>query len=445
MKQQNHTFIDKCVAIKTKVVESTKEILERVTNIGIDKTISIEEAKHLKIYNRLAISSTCILSFFPFLFIYLEMYEGLYLCLFGGLAIILPFVINYFQYFVLARMVALLLSMALFLMGLLFFGYDAGFIYGVMALLVLPILYFRTTKNRISAYCFVAIEGILFFCLFKNNIPYFYEPPEKVFLNIVLLSSCTLLVISYFISSDSINQIYAKKNINLVEQLTQKNEELMHFSYSTSHDLKQPLRTIINFVSLFKKRKAGRLDEEEKIYLKFIDESSERLNHLIDALLKHSVLGQTGDKEIVDCNSLIRDVMNDLDKNIQETNATILLGKLPVVDGNKHELNALFQNLISNAIKFQNEHKPPKIQIEARAKDDYWQFQVRDNGIGIHQQAQGKIFQIFQKGHANKNIQGTGIGLANCKKIVELHGGKIWVESKEGFGSTFFFTLKQPE
>ncbi len=312
-----------------------------------------------------------------------------------------------------------------------------------MAILVLPILYFRSISHRFIVYLLLLAELSVVWIIFRERIPIYYSPEGKVWLHGFLFFFCLILISTYFLSFDWISKTYEEKNRQLVLQLTQRNEELKNFSYSTSHDLKQPLRTILNFVNLFKLKKGERLDDEGLTYLNFIEEASSRLDHLIDALLKHSVLGQSEKPETFDCNVLIKEVLIDLDTMIKENNAQFSISSLPLITANRTEIAAVFQNLISNAIKFKKAGQPPFITIKALENNEFWQFKVQDNGIGIPEKLQEKIFQIFQKGHTNKDIEGSGIGLANCRKIIKLHAGDLWVESKANAGSTFFFTLKK--
>ena len=330
-----------------------------------------------------------------------------------------------------------------FILGIVFFGFDSGFQYGVLAIFVLPILYLKKPKDRLICYSIILVEMIITYVWFGHRIPVFYAPTEKLTLSLFLFLGSTGLVIAYFISSDWVNRTYEEKNLDLVKKLVVRNEELENFSYSTSHDLKQPLRTILNFVSLFKNKKAHRLDKEEQVFLNFIEESGLRLDALIDALLEHSVLGQSENLETFKSEHLVQEVIEDLHYMITENRASVEIGKLPSITANRQEIGTVFQNLISNAIKFKRPEQPPIIKVSATPNASHWTFKVEDNGAGIDEQVLEKIFLIFQRGHTNKHIQGTGIGLANCRKIVKMHYGEIWAENNPTFGSTFYFTLKR--
>jgi light-regulated signal transduction histidine kinase (bacteriophytochrome) len=221
-------------------------------------------------------------------------------------------------------------------------------------------------------------------------------------------------------------------------KLTSSNKEIEQFAYIASHDLQEPLRTISNYTGLFQK---GKLGEEADKHLEFIAGATRRMQSLIRDLLDYSRIEADKNKTAVDCTSLIADITSDMTVLITESKAVISAKQLPVVNGYLSGLKSLFQNLITNAIKFREEGTCPVVTITAQAKDKEWLFAVKDNGIGIDKQYYKKLFIIFQRLHNKDQYSGTGIGLAQCKKIVDLHGGKIWVESEPGSGSTFYFTI----
>ncbi|MBK5272791.1 MAG: hypothetical protein JJE22_17465 [Bacteroidia bacterium] len=225
--------------------------------------------------------------------------------------------------------------------------------------------------------------------------------------------------------------------------LERKNKELEQFAYVASHDLQEPLRTTSSFAELLQQQYKGKLDEKADKYLTFINQSADRMKVLIKDLLDYSRIGRKKEVEQVDCNIILQGVLADLDVAIKEANAEIRYCKLPVLKGYSTEIKQLFQNLIINAIKFRKQDESPKINICAKRKNNDWEFSFNDNGIGISDQHSERIFVIFQRLHTRSEYEGSGIGLANCKKIVELHGGKIWVKSIVGEGSTFYFTIPE--
>jgi light-regulated signal transduction histidine kinase (bacteriophytochrome) len=227
---------------------------------------------------------------------------------------------------------------------------------------------------------------------------------------------------------------------NLI-QLKNKNKELAQFTYIASHDLQEPLRTVMNFTDLFEQQYKDQLDEQASTYLNFISQASNRMSNLIKGLLDYSRIGHSKKRTNIDVNEVLTELQQDLHSTIEETGTRIDIGLLPQVKGFKVELRLLFQNLILNAIKFRKEKVTPEIEITASDKVDFYEFSIRDNGIGIAKEYQEKIFSIFQRLHTQKQYEGTGIGLAHCQKIVELHQGTISVSSVPDQGSKFIFTI----
>ncbi len=223
-------------------------------------------------------------------------------------------------------------------------------------------------------------------------------------------------------------------------QLELKNKELNQFAYIVSHDLKSPLNTITGFVNLIETKWAQSLHPKAKEVFSYIVGATQRMEKVITDILDYSGIGAKKNLGEIDCKKLLENTVKDLAADIQKANAQIELGELPKIKGYETELRMLFQNLISNAIKFRNPSIPPKISIYAEEKDG-WTFYIKDNGIGIAEKDQGKIFSVFQRLHPASEYEGTGIGLAHCKKIVELHKGSIGVESELGKGTTFYFSI----
>jgi PAS domain S-box-containing protein len=226
-----------------------------------------------------------------------------------------------------------------------------------------------------------------------------------------------------------------------IKELTFHLSELEQFSYVSNHDLQEPLRTLNQFTQLFFEKYAGTLDEEGKKYIEFISKSAKRMSALVKDLLEYSLLGKEGVRTLVDCNKIVETVLSDLNDSVQESGAKLTVQELPTLNGYETELRLLFQNLIGNAIKYQKKELVAEIQISAESRENEWMFKISDNGIGIDEKYKDKIFIIFQRLHNRGDYEGTGIGLAHCKKIVELHGGRIWVESTPGVGSNFIFTV----
>ncbi|MFZ4521402.1 MAG: ATP-binding protein [Bacteroidales bacterium] len=245
-----------------------------------------------------------------------------------------------------------------------------------------------------------------------------------------------------------LNETLEQRVSDRTRQLEASNRELAfhvaeveQFSFIATHDLQEPLRTLTNCAELIHSEYAGKLDEDGNRSIEFIHQSAGRMRELVTGLLAYSLLGKEHEVKPVDCNMLARDVLADLESSISSCHAKIHVDLLPELVGNATELRLLFQNLVNNALKFQTAKVVPEITISAKRNEKEWVFSVKDNGIGIADKDKEKIFVIFRRLHNRSEFEGTGIGLSHCKKIVELHGGRIWVESTPGNGSNFIFTI----
>lgn len=228
---------------------------------------------------------------------------------------------------------------------------------------------------------------------------------------------------------------------NSLADVELKNKELERFTFVAAHDLREPLVTVSSFVNLFETEYEEVLDETAISYLRFIGESTERMNQLVQALLHLSRIGNEKNLSKVDFNQMLKQVQSDVSVLIQESGAQLKIGNLPVLQSDEVEFRLLFQNLISNAVKFRKADSVIEISVTALSENEGWKFSVADNGIGIAEKDQSKVFDIFHRLHVRSEYEGTGIGLALCRKIVDGFGGRIWVESAPNVGSTFFFTI----
>ena len=333
------------------------------------------------------------------------------------------------------------------------FGYDREEMIGHKVERLLPERYgkvhpFRRFRTYNTAQSTEIAEGFELFALRKDG----QEFPVELSLSPMETEEGPMLTASIRDVSEKkqLEKVIRETNITLerkvkqrTEELVRKNKELEQFAYVASHDMQEPLRTTASFVDLLRKQYKGRLDDNADKYLDYIVQSSDRMKVLIRDLLEYSRLGREKEKRQVDCNSIIEQVRADLNRVIRDSQAQVIAGRLPLLDGFPTELKLLFQNLVTNSIKFRRPGVAPIVEINAERSNGAWQFSVSDNGIGIEPQYQEKIFVIFQRLHNRTDYEGSGIGLAHCKKIVELHGGQIWVESVPGAGSTFYFTISE--
>jgi light-regulated signal transduction histidine kinase (bacteriophytochrome) len=244
----------------------------------------------------------------------------------------------------------------------------------------------------------------------------------------------------------SISDITRRKQAELAltrqaRELARSNKELEQFAYVASHDLQEPLRMITSYLQLLERRYQDKLDNDAREFIAYAVDGAGRMKTLINDLLAYSRVGtQPGQFDMINTETVLTKVLTNLHLGIMDHKATITQGPLPTVWADAGQLEQLLQNLISNGLKFHGS-APPQIHIGAREEENQWLFWVQDNGIGFEPEFAQKIFVIFQRLHGREEYPGTGIGLAICKKIVERHGGRIWVESQPGQGATFYFTL----
>lgn len=225
-----------------------------------------------------------------------------------------------------------------------------------------------------------------------------------------------------------------------VDELARSNADLEQFAYVASHDLQEPLRMVAAYTQLLGERYKGKLDENADKFIGYASEGALRMQVLIQDLLAFSRVGRKEACESVDCNAVMKEVLQTLASGIRESGALVTCTELPVVWADRTQMAQVFQNLIGNAIKFRGK-EPPVVSVQSEKSGQHWQFSVSDNGIGIPPEYAENIFVVFQRLHTRNEYPGNGIGLAICKKIIERCGGRIWMESQAGSGSTFKFIM----
>ena len=349
-----------------------------------------------------------------------------------------------------------------------YFGRDS-LLYLLMIFNTLVILVVLGREKRLAVLSYLTLSVFIIFGHF-TDFRQFYNPETEAYQ--ALLSDYTiifLLSVNFLIVWNSIQKIHKsqkqakiakeeaeellEKRMHMETLLHEKNLELQkyidsnlqleNFAYAASHDLKEPIRTITSFSQLLMRRYEPQLDRDGKEYLSYIVHAGFQMNELIRDMLEFArVNTEAGTLDTIRPKELIQDVLLHLQSQIQENEASIRLGSLPAeIIGDVSKLRQLFQNLINNGIKFQKKGEIPAIDISGREIDTGWEFAVADNGIGIRKEFQSKVFLIFRRLHDKGLYGGSGIGLAICKKVVEQHSGKIWIESTEGTGTKVCFTL----
>jgi PAS domain S-box-containing protein len=231
----------------------------------------------------------------------------------------------------------------------------------------------------------------------------------------------------------------------IMAEMARSNTELEQFAHVVSHDLQEPLRMVSSYTQLLARRYHGKLDDDADEFIAYAVDGANRMQVLLNDILDYSRVGTRGKPfKVIYCEDVFDQAMANMKLAIEDSGAVVNHDTLPIIMADEGQLVQLFQNLIGNAVKFRNQ-EPPRINVSAEKRQNEWVFSVRDNGIGIDPQSAQSIFEIFRRLHTREEYPGTGMGLAICKKIVERHGGQIWVQSQPGEGSTFYFTIRATE
>ena len=364
----------------------------------------------------------------------------------------------------LARII--LIVLVSFSLSTLYFAVGTRNYYEFLFLLLFILILYLIEDNRskVSLSIFVLLTWLVPYLYTTINAP--ISSSQKVgVIEIIFIGS---MIAIYLISKKTVDQINAldfKQEDNIIQQkkvldmitfhnkeleakgaeLLKKNNEIEIFFKMSSDHLKSPTKKLI---SLSKKLEASLNCENTtlaKELFSIINQSAIRMNELIEAVFEYSAISKDSPKEIVDCNQILKEIFDDIQNTIKTSKAKIECCDLPSLLANKVEIRMLFLNLISNSIKYSKKKVKPVIKIDVKHLERYWQFSLADNGIGIDKIHQSNVFNMFHKLHNNEEYAGSGIGLSHCKKIVNLLGGDIWVESEPGFGTTVFFTCLKAE
>lgn len=307
------------------------------------------------------------------------------------------------------------------------------FISGVVYLSILPIAFILLYPKPLGKHLYYLACSCIF-----TYFSYHLELEGTIIFTYYIVTFGFYIAFSNFFSLAEQKQLELERVIATLET---KNAELKQYNHITSHDLQEPLNTISSFSQILSSRYSQSLDEIGKTSLHHIQDASNRMSALIKGLLDYSLIGNSGKHEALIVGELIKKIKKDLQATLVATNTTIIIDDIPLIYGHKEEIQRLFQHLIVNAIKFKQPQVDPIIRISVNEENSFWKFAIKDNGIGLGDKHLTKIFDIFQRLHARGKYEGYGIGLSHCKKIVHLHGGRIWAASTPNSGSTFYFTI----
>jgi signal transduction histidine kinase len=416
--------------------------LVKVLDMGISSATTVDEAKYIKRTNFITLTIQFLIIPYSILFYVLGAPLQAKLLWAAWLLFLGVYFFNKKQWHIKARLWLLktVLVCLVYFGGV--FGQAASVHYLFFVFITIPFLLFP-----LSQYPWLIVSIVVFvLAFFSMEFQWFSFQPvllpqaQRIMHIAILVLVILWLLVNYLYYEITNKQAEAKLRASNAKLLT-KNKELEQFAYIASHDLQEPLLTINNFSTLFADEYGNRVDDEGKMYLKYITGSATRMSQLVKGLMEYSRVGREPELTDVNCKELVNNVVQDLTVTIGKTQASIQYNGLPTLKGYETELRLLFQNLLSNAIKFSKKEESPVVKINSIRQNGHWLFTIEDNGIGVEEKYKEKIFNIFQRVHRREVYEGTGIGLAHCRKIVDLHGGKIWVESEINKGSIFYFTI----
>lgn len=414
------------------------EIIDKINKVGYAEKMTKVVAFKVKLINLFSVSFSFVSLMTALIYYYCDYDIAALLVLIGSVGLLIPLVLNWCRLHTLAAYSYFTVQLIYVAILVILFGPESGIEYALFVMVIVPRFLFEKLKAVIwalSIYVVVFIVVQLFI---------YYQPPPLSMPNISLvgfLVKCFTLLLTIITISLVAKEknILKQKNEKLLEQLSQKNKNLNEFNHIIAHDLKTPIRNIVSFGQLLKRKlnKHFGEDTDEQEYLNFINTSAKNMHLMFDDLLQYARIGQEN-KSIGNCNlnEVIADVLINLKYSIKETDAIIKVeNNLPIVISNRSELIQVFQNLILNAIKYRKAESPDIKVTSDKLENGGYNISISDKGIGIAENSLSKIFKPFLQ--INSQSQGQGIGLAVCKKVMEGLGGDITIKSKEGVGTTF--------
>ncbi|MEM6345469.1 MAG: ATP-binding protein [Bacteroidota bacterium] len=435
--------------------------LKRIFDLGIDSETSPDEAAKIRLLNQISVA--ILLSGFISVLINITLKQFAILPV--GVLIVLslstPLYLTYRRHFQLARQVLLVLYGIAVLTTAYMGGKNIQTYFLLFPGILLTVIIFSDTFNRRLFFAFFASLLILAFGFSIYREPMIEIPhPEWITFSLIIISIVGLMLALNFYremlsKQDEIIETYQQSLQELVDERTERleaslkelkrsNQDLEQFAYAASHDLQEPLRMIRNFSQLIERKMADKFDDDTRTYMHFIQDSVLRMSELIKGLLAFSRVGRK-EVQLIPSNIqlLIQEKLKDFRQLIEDKKAKIEFSPLPEkLVCEPQQLGLLFTNLIQNGLKF-NESETPIVRISATEENHHWRFEVSDNGIGISQEYHDQVFEIFRRLHLREQYEGTGIGLALCRKIAERHGGEIWMSSELGKGTKMYFRISK--
>ena len=412
---------------------------KKMSHLGTDGLGDFQSKKVIWLNQIAFLSILCNVVMFP-VYAYVKDYLALTSLISLSLIESVPLFLNYRKSYKTARVYASVLGPTILMGVTILFGQEPNFEFGFAIVVIMIFIFFESFRERLPLILF-AIGCFLFSDYYVGTYGYLSPNPPRSFDHYVVFFSIVTvvaLVIHAFIKE---NKNIIEGHEQLLKQYKEKNQDLERFTYIASHDLKTPLRTIVSFLGLMERdfQKGDTRNFQE--HLNFVRSGAKQMYFLISDILEYSKVNNSEQKRSeVDLNTIITKVTHNLTDSIQTKNAIIKAQELPTIFCNETQLLIAFQNIIENGIKY-NQSEFPTVEVSAQLKQQSVIISFEDNGIGIEPQYADHIFEMFKRLHTVQEYQGTGIGLAICKKIIEDFGGKIWIESKIGIGTTFFMEL----